>query len=202
MPGDYSRTTFKRENHYSGVLKQQGRVELDADDNEQLSIQHHRDETEAIDVIGQAGVPKKNDGFKIGIAAGGHDLTIADGRFYLEGLLCELEQDSTYGTQPHLLNPEFSSPASPPPVTVQAPDGTYLVYLDAWKRELTALDNDAIREVALGGPDTAARLQNIWQVRLIKVGAGVDCKSPLPEFDQETAPGTGKLKAQTVPPPP
>src|ERR1044072_3526401 len=109
MPGDYSRITFKRENHYGGVLKQQGRVELDADDNEQLSIQHHRDETEAIDVIAQAGAPQQKDGFKMGTAPGGHDLPMADGRFYLEGLLCELEQDTTYGPQPHLPNPEFAS---------------------------------------------------------------------------------------------
>ena len=213
MPGDYSRITFKRENFYSGVLKQQGRVELDADDNEQLAIQHYRDETEAIDVIGQAGVPKKNDGFKIGIAPGGHDLTIANGRFYLEGLLCELDQNSTYATQPYLPNPPFGPTSSPPPSppTLQLPTGTYLVYLDAWQREITALDNDAIREVALGGPDTAARLQNIWQVRLLEVGAtsppssppaAIDCKTPLPEFDQETAASTGKLKAQTVPPAP
>ena len=214
MPGDYSRITFKRENFYSGVLKQQGRVELDADDNEQLSIQHYRDETEAIDVIGQAGVPKKNDGFNIGIAPGGHDLTISKGRFYLEGLLCELDHDSTYTTQPYLPNAPFSSTSSPQssPPAIQLPgNGTYLVYLDAWKRELTALDNDAIREVALGGPDTAARLQNVWQVRLLEVGvtsppisppAAIDCKTPLPEFDQETAPGTGKLTAQTVPPAP
>ena len=200
MPGDYSRTTFKRENFYSGVLKQQGRVQLDADDNEQLSIEHYRDETEAIDVIGKAGYPKKTDGFKIDIAPGGQDLTIAAGRFYLEGLLCELDQPSTYSTQPYLPNPESIS---------QLPAGTYLVYLDAWKREITALDNDAIREVALGGPDTAARLQNIWQVKLLEVDttpssppAEIDCKSPLPEFEQETAPGTGKLNAQTVPPPP
>ena len=213
MPGDYSRTTFKRENFYSGVLKQQGRVQLDADDNEQLSIQHYRDETEAIDVIGKAGVPKKNDGFRIGIAPGGQDLTISAGRFYLEGLLCELDQPSTYGTQPYLPNPEFSSepspPTSPPTASVQLPAGTYLVYLDAWKREITALDNDAIREVALGGPDTAARLQNVWQVKLIEVGttsppssppAAIDCKSPLPEFEHETAAGTGKLRAQAEPP--
>ena len=200
MPGDYSRTTFKRENFYTGVLKQQGRVQLDADDNEQLSIEHYRDETEAIDVIGQAGFPKKTDGFKIDIASGGQDLTIAAGRFYLEGLLCELDQPSTYSTQPYLPNPE--------PIS-QLPAGTYLVYLDAWKREITALDNDAIREVALGGPDTAARLQNIWQVKLLEVGttpssppAPIDCKTPFPEFEQETAPGTGKLNAQTVPPPP
>ena len=215
MPGDYSRITFKRENFYSGVLKQQGRVELDADDNEQLSIQHYRDETEAIDVIGQSGVPKKNDGFRIGIAPGGQDLTISRGRFYVDGLLCESDEDSTYGTQPYLPNPEFSSqpspPNSPPSATVQVPAGTYLAYLDAWKRELTALDDDAIREVALGGPDTATRLQNVWQVKLVEVGttsppssppAAIDCKSPMPEFDQKTAPGTGKLSAQTVPAPP
>jgi len=203
MPGDYSRVTFKRENFYSGVLKQQGRVELDADDNEQVSIQHYRDETEATDIIGQAGVPKKNDGFKIGIAPGGHDLTISKGRFYLEGLLCESDDDSTYATQPYLPNPEFGSNASPP--ALQVPAGTYLVYLDAWKREITALDNEAIREVALGGPDTAARLQNVWQVRLLEVSATsppVDCTTPLPEFDKATAASTGTLKAQTVPPAP
>ena len=88
--------------------------------------------------------------------------------------MCELDQPSTYGTQPYLPNPEFSSqpspPTSPPSANVQLPTGTYLVYLDAWKREITALDNDAIREVALGGPDTAARLQNVWQVKLVEVG--------------------------------
>ena len=31
MAGDYTRFTFKADKHYSGVLKQQGRVSLDAD---------------------------------------------------------------------------------------------------------------------------------------------------------------------------
>ena len=38
MPGDYSRKTFDRKKHYRGVLMQQGRVQLDADWNEQLAI--------------------------------------------------------------------------------------------------------------------------------------------------------------------
>jgi len=216
MPGDYSRNTFKRENHYSGVLKQQGRVELDADDNEQLAIQHYRDETEAIDVIGQSGVPKKNDGFKIGVAAGGKDLTISAGRYYVEGLLCELDKASTYTSQPYLPNPEPTGPSnpatSPPSRQINLPsDGRYLVFLDAWKQEITALDNEAIREVALGGPDTATRLQNVWQVGLLKVGhtspptsppTAISCKSPLPEFDQLRLPASGKLRARTQPPQP
>jgi hypothetical protein len=213
MPGDYSRNTFNRTKHYSAVLKQQGRVEVDADDNEQLAIQHYRDETEAIDVIGQSGVPKKNDGFSIGIAPGDHDLTISAGRYYVEGLLCELDQDSTYSSQPHLPNPQFtsnSSSASPPGPQISLPgDGAYLVYLDAWKREITALDDEMIREVALGGPDTATRLQNVWQVKLLEVGRTspptspppvIDCKSTLPEFEQFSLASSGKLKARTQPP--
>ena len=38
MPGDYSRRIFRNRKHYSGVLMQQGRVQLDADWNEQLDI--------------------------------------------------------------------------------------------------------------------------------------------------------------------
>lgn len=216
MPGDYSRATFKRENHYNGVLQQQGRVTVDADHNEQVAIQHYRDETEAIDVIGQSGVPKKNDGFRIGIAAGGHDLTISAGRYYVEGLLCELDQAATYSSQPYLPNPEFtfntSPPTSPPGGRVQLPgNGTYLVYLDAWKREITALDDERIREVALGGPDTATRLQNVWQVRLLQLVQSsppgsppgpITCKSPMPEFEQQTRASTGTLRARTQPPQP
>lgn len=97
MKGDFSRKTFDPRKRYSGVLMQQGRVQLDADWNEQLEIQHYRTETEARDVIGAAGVPKgMGDGFKIepvkpeGI---GHptDLAISGGRIYVDGLLCELD---------------------------------------------------------------------------------------------------------------
>jgi len=78
--GDYSRKTFNREKHYSGVLMQQGRVQVDADWNEQLDIQHYRTRVEAVDVIGLSGVPRKNDGFKIGTTPDGRNLTIAAGR--------------------------------------------------------------------------------------------------------------------------
>jgi Family of unknown function (DUF6519) len=64
MMGDISRKTFDPQKHYSGVLQQQGRVQVDADWNEQLAIQHHRTETESRDVIGQCGVPEKGGGFR------------------------------------------------------------------------------------------------------------------------------------------
>ena len=41
MRGDFSRQTFEAEQHYSAVLLQQGRVQLDADWNEELDIAAH-----------------------------------------------------------------------------------------------------------------------------------------------------------------
>src|SRR5215471_16215526 len=141
MPGDYSRKIFNRKKHYSGVLMQQGRVQLDADWNEQLDIQLCRIETEAVDVIGSSGVPQGSDGFKIGIAPDGRDLTISAGRIYVDGILCELENPATYTSQPYYPNPEFTepggSPALSPPVgglNLVLQDATYLVFLDAWQR--------------------------------------------------------------------
>jgi hypothetical protein len=41
MKNDLTRSTFRRERHYSSVRMQQGRVQLDADWNEQLDIEMH-----------------------------------------------------------------------------------------------------------------------------------------------------------------
>jgi hypothetical protein len=96
MKGDFSRLTFDRRKRYSGVLMQQGRVQTDADWNEQLEIQHRRTEIEARDVIGLGGVPKETGGFELQLlsspAPGApFDLSVSDGRIYVEGLLCESE---------------------------------------------------------------------------------------------------------------
>jgi photosystem II stability/assembly factor-like uncharacterized protein len=64
MKGDFSRLTFDRKKHYSGVLMQQGRVLIDADWNEQLGINRHLAETVTMDVIGPSGAPAAN-GLKI-----------------------------------------------------------------------------------------------------------------------------------------
>jgi len=65
MKGDFSRSTFDPQKHYSGVRMQQGRVQLDADWNENLDILLHRIETETLDVIGQCGVPVHDAAFGV-----------------------------------------------------------------------------------------------------------------------------------------
>lgn len=215
MAGDFSRKTFNQKKHYSGVLMQQGRVQVDADWNEQLDIQHHRTRTETKDVIGASGVPKKGNSFKITAAAMGADLLIAPGHMYVGGLLCELDKAlgaASYLNQPYYPNPDkgyfMDAPASPPDSPPQSPpappplklrDGTYLVYVDAWQREINYLDEPLIREVALGEADTAARLQNVWQVKLFQAGnAATTCQSDPEEWLQLIAPSTGHLNVRTT----
>ena len=207
MPGDFSRKTFDKKKHYSGVLMQQGRVQLDADWNEQLDIEQHRTFTETRDVVGLCGVPKKNGGFKI--TADATSFVIEPGRIYVGGLLCESEEGSaptTYLNQPYFPNPDLSyfiqdsppgSPASPPDIG-DLEFGTYLIYIEAWQREINYRDNPLIQEKALGEADTAARFQTVWQVRLLKVpDVGSTCETNFIDWDNLLKSPTGKLNAQT-----
>jgi hypothetical protein len=84
-------------------------------------------------------------GFKI------PDFLISAGRYYVDGILCENEPLTSYLTQTDL--PRLKSDVQP----VVSTPGLYLVYVDVWQRLLTALDDPSIREIALGGPDTATR---------------------------------------------
>src|ERR1700751_5990831 len=103
MKGDFSRQTFNHTRHYSGVLMQQGRVQLDADGNEAQAILRYRDQTEATDVIGVSGAPENLAGFAI--TAQDSTLTIGAGRYYVDGILCENDTPVPYTQQPDLPNP-------------------------------------------------------------------------------------------------
>lgn len=190
MKGDFSRRSFDRKKHYTGVLKQQGRVDLDADWNEAVEIQEYLRRTRARDVIGICGLPKTGGGFGIGgvNTQNGLDLTISSGRMYVDGILCELDADTTYLGQVDWPNPIPS---------VLAPGKRYLVYLDVWKRHVTAIEDPDILEPALGGPDTTTRLKTICQVKVKEVSADADCESEL--ADWPPAPSRGLLTTQVTP---
>ena len=96
MKGDFTRFTFDPRKHYSSVLMQQGRVVLDADWNEQADIQRYIRETEVIDVVGRCGSPIDSAGFKVEVAPDGRDLILSSGRIYVNGILCELDEDLGY----------------------------------------------------------------------------------------------------------
>ncbi len=187
MKGDFTRLTFRSVKHYSGVRLQQGRVQLDADWNEQMDIQAYRDETATRDVLGPCSGPFQEAGFDITIT-NGNNLIIRPGRYYVDGILCINDGPVPFTAQPDL-------PGEPLPTAV----GTYLAYLDVWQRHLTALEDPRIREVALNGPDTATRTKTVWQVKMEAVGEDAICNQFGLGWKPISTQSTGQLRAQAEP---
>jgi hypothetical protein len=164
MKGDFSRSSFDFKKHYRSVLMQQGRVQMDADWNEQLSIHQHVEQTSMRDAVGPDGTPFDRGGFRIDAKPDGSDLLISAGRIYVDGILCENEAPIAYSDQFTADYPDNTSVAK---ILSNAGATVGIVYLDVWDRHITALEDPQIREVALGGPDTATRAQTVWQVKLV-----------------------------------
>ncbi|MGH2354696.1 MAG: DUF6519 domain-containing protein, partial [Chloroflexota bacterium] len=197
MNGDFTRLTFDPDRHYSSVRLQQGRVLLDADWNEHVDIQAHRDRTATRDVVGRCGGPLHEAGFALVPAAGTSDTwggVIGAGRYYVDGTLCENELDTLFVDQPDL-----------PAAALPSEAGTYVAYLDIWQRHLTAIEQPELREVALGGPDTTTRTKTAWQVNLERVGdiaAEVSCAAFRGDWAPAGTGSSGRLRARAEPAPP
>lgn len=146
MTLDISRKTFNPKNNYSGVNWQQGRVRLDAEDNEAVEIQDRHWRAETLDLVGNFGVPLETpDGFKIEIDSGdATKLTIGPGRMYVDGFLAENHGGSSENFNPVLAEDQGTDPISynKQPYRIDADidlsgSGRYLVYLDVWQRDVT-----------------------------------------------------------------
>jgi hypothetical protein len=163
MKSDITRQAFRARNHYRGVLQQQGRVQLDADWNEQVLLQDHLDRLVTEDTIGPHGAPEHAAGMAIaakdGTPLGGPvvagRLWISPGHYYVHGILCENEEAVRLEDQPDL-----------PGVRLPGDPGPHIAFLDVWHRLITSAEQPSLREVALGGPDTATRSKTVWQVKI------------------------------------
>jgi hypothetical protein len=161
MKGDFTRDTFNPAKHFSRVLMQQGRVTLDADWNEQSSILLHYLRTLARDLIGPYAAPVENPGFVL--TSGDNSLLIGAGRCYVDGILVENDTECSYQTQP-----AYPVPGSDP-FLKPSQGNEFWLYLDVWERHVTAIDDDSIRELALGGPDTCTRSKIVWQIKALPI---------------------------------
>jgi hypothetical protein len=179
MKGDFSGDRFDSRKHFNRVLKQQGRVDLDADWNEQVAIWQHQLRTLIVDLCGPYGGPRDHCGFgivdwnalppaeqerlqKAGLKPELGDFLVDAGRYYVDGLLVENEEPLLYVRQPDWQGPKM------------AVGKVYLAYLDVWERHITYIEDDSIREKALGGPDTTTRVKVTWQVKLLDTNPGAD----------------------------
>jgi len=217
MSGDYSRVRFDPRIDLSGVLMQQGRVQLDSDWNEWVAVLDRRLRAESVDTFGVhitpgiTGVavvsPQTPDAFKIEAAGG--NISIGCGRMYVDGLLAENHGGGTefdpvlaelrgitalaYNQQPYF-------PAAP----ALPGGGPHLVYLEVWQREVTHLQQPNLVENAVG-VDTTTRLQTAWQVRLLGGIGTASCTTPdatVTGWQALTLPSGGRMsvKAEGVPP--
>lgn len=189
MPGDLTRTSDDVRQQYRGLVFQQGRVTVDRDYNALQEIIGDRIKEETLDVIGPAGTP--DDGFRISLPSSGMsppgspplasppnpaewDFLISPGTMYLGGERAVFRAPSasdppiSYDNQPDWLAPD------PPP----ASPVREFIYLHVFEQEVSATEDDDLREVALGGPDTTGRLRLIQRVKRLEVPAS-DCADAL-----------------------
>lgn len=168
--GDFTRDTFDPRKHFLRVLMQQGRVQLDADWNEQVAILLHYLQTLAADLIGEHGGPVRRSGFRIepikGESSNIVDFTISHGHYYVNGILCENDSPDDKGSISYYNQIDYPLNQK----KHKLPEFPFLVYLDVWERHITYIEDETdfipgIREVALGGPDTATRSRLVWQVK-------------------------------------
>ncbi len=264
MKADLTRNTFQQLNHFSRVIMQQGRVQLDADWNEQTSILLHYLRSLAADIIGPQGGPSANFGFGISPLSltppVTNDFRISLGHYYVDGILCEADSESVpvaalpgnvgaaqvdqwtlNGVEfkanqllelfddpgpmgkpafsptivqvgsPDKVNLRMTLVGAPPALTsasnpklrrvltyLTQPDypvpaeeqlkatsdvNSFLIYLDVWERHVTYIEDDAIREVALGGPDTATRARVVWQVKAVPGRPARGAANPCDNFN-------------------
>lgn len=214
MQYDFTRDTFHPDNNYSRVLMRQGSVLLDADWNEQHAILLHYMRTLAMDMFGRHAAPVSDPGFEIiatftkvdpdwqkklnaraaanppryaALSAMGpldNALIIGPGRYYVDGILVINEAPVLYRLPHGQLIDDVNFE------TVAADSNqSFLIYLDVWERLVTSIQDDGIREKALGGPETCARAQVCWRLRTLKNPDAVD-------IDTFEGFGNGTLRAQ------
>lgn len=145
MGSDRARITFDATRDYRSVVAQQGRVTLEADVNEQSTIEGEALRIETIDVVGPAGTP--DNGYEV-TTDGNDNLTVGAGVMYTGGWRLELDQAVPLNNQPDWID-------QPPPDA--AAKGSSLVALLAIEQSISATEDQALLEPALGGPDTSAR---------------------------------------------
>jgi hypothetical protein len=154
--GDFTRDTFNPARHYSRVFLQQGRVSIDADFNEQVSILHHYQRLFATAVIGPHaapwGCPHDFD-----VQVDDEKYALNTGSYFVNGLLCVNEQARKGQPLNKLIGDDCDD----------LDDGVYLIYLDAWESHVNWIEDLRIREQALGGADTATRARIEWRIQAL-----------------------------------
>lgn len=88
------------------------------------------------------------------------ELCVAPGRCYVNGILCDQPFHATLSLE--------ITPGGQPPA------GMFLAYLDVWERYISAYEEPALRDAALGGIDTTGRVRTVAAAHLMPVDSEPD----------------------------
>lgn len=178
MPSDRARDSYDPTRQYRSVVMQQGRVTLEADGNEAQFIAAENLRLETIDIVGPCGTP--DDGYAVS-GAGFLGLSIGPGTMYVGGERVELPEAVEYAKQSEWLD------SAGDPLWIDQKGmklGTEFVYLLLREQEVGAVEDVPLREVALGGPDTAQRTR--LTQRFVRAGVEAkDCETALTAVEKQ-----------------
>jgi hypothetical protein len=191
MGSDRARISYDPNQQYRSVVMQQGRVTLEADFNEELAIAGEELREETLDIVGPSGTP--DDGYSVTPLAA-HDFSVEAGTMYVGGLRVatpppspatsksgkKVDPNLTYLNQTdwldHVGDPDWVDPSVNPPTTE-------FIYLFLREQEISAVEDSDLKDVALGGPDTAQRTRLIQHI--VRVNADPTCSTGLAEVQKD-----------------
>lgn len=165
---DLSRSAHQPAKRYTSVRLQQGRVILDDDWNESESITTHERTESLVDVIGPSGT--SDDALlvtNVTVAGGEVDFDLGAGTMYVGGRRLRWPEGQRYRLQDDHFDP--------PAVAAPAGDRNDLVWVEVAEVPVTAIEDAELREVGLGGPDTAARTRLVARVH-VEEDVDADCE--------------------------
>ncbi|MGH7841786.1 MAG: DUF6519 domain-containing protein [Candidatus Binataceae bacterium] len=184
MGSDRARVSYDPKQHYRSVVMQQGRVTLEADWNEDETIAGEELRHETLEIVGPAGTP--DDGYRVvqtnTVPNPPFDFTVGgggpmgSGTMYVGGIRLTMDGPVQYTNQPdwldHFADPDWVMPTSDKPAVNE------FIYLFVREQEVSAVEDSALRDVALGGPDTAQRTRMIQRIVRLAVDSS-DCAGGL-----------------------
>ena len=178
MGSDRARISYNPGQLYRSVVMQQGRVTLEADWNEAQTIASEQVRREALDYVGPTGTWRGDNGYAISLIPKSFDFTINSGSMYVGGERAYLPETENYSAQPETDWMDFAQ--DPDWVTPygENPGFNEYVYLYLREQEVSAVEDSDLKDIALGGPDTAQRTRLIQHIVRHQT-SGTDCPSAM-----------------------
>ncbi len=178
MGSDRARISYDKNQQYRGVIAQQGRVNLEADWNEAQQITHEEMREQALDIVGPNGT--SDNGYEIRESLL-PPFKIGKGSMYVGGMRVFRAKSNLYGYQKNSTWLDWrinwrSDPNSWESGPISEPE---FIYLYLREQEVSAVEDPALLEPALGGPDTTQRAYLIQHIIRHKLSGEILCSNAL-----------------------